>query len=409
MKLIKIGILTKPYTSWAGGMDFITDIASSIFDSSNNQSYEINLFVPKNDLIRLIKKYINIFKLLLNLFLKKKPISTTWEKFDQKYIENIFPNLQKNRIVLHKYWGLLDLSHAKNNNYDLILPLMSPPPKNYPVAWIGYLYDFQHKYYPHFFTKEEINKRNKEFSNLLNSAEHLITQAKCVKNDAEKFFKNFKAQIHVLPFAPFLKNEWLLDNRDLRLKYFIEKPYFIICNQFWKHKNHKIAFEAFERLLNKKGRNFQLVCTGSTEDLRDQKYYIYLKKLIEELNIKNNVKILGYIPKLDQISLIKKSISLIQPTLFEGNPGGGAGYDAISLGHPIIISNIPVNREIEENEPNVFFFKPHDSLDLLSKMLIAINLKYKKPENSFLTKKSLDRKNKCGAKILSIIKLALNK
>jgi glycosyltransferase involved in cell wall biosynthesis len=407
---MRIGILTKAFSAWAGGIDFIKDIALCTFETNAKHFYEIVLFIPRDDNIRLFKKYLNIFKYFLNTFFKLKiPINRTWEKFDQKYLENMLPNLSKNKIVLHSYWRSLDLAFAKNNNYDLIFPLISPPPINYPVAWIGYLYDFQHKYYPQFFKKKEIDQRNKDFYNLLNRADHLITQAKSVKADAEKFFKKFNAQIHVLPFAPFLKNEWLIDNRDLSSKYFINKPYFIICNQFWKHKNHKIAFEAFKQLLDLKGRNYELVCTGNKEDIRDPKYYIYLEKYLEQLNIKNDVKILGYIPKLDQISLIKKSISLIQPTLFEGNPGGGSGYDAISLGHPLIISNIPVNLEIENSEENIFFFEPNDSLDLLKKMLISINLNYKKPNYNILIKKSLDRKKECGEKIISIINLALAK
>ena len=44
---------------------------------------------------------------------------------------------------------------------------------------------------------------------------------------------------------------------------------------------------------------------------------------------------------------MKESIAVIQPTLFEGGPGGGSIYDAISLGVPAIISDIPVNREID--------------------------------------------------------------
>lgn len=61
-----------------------------------------------------------------------------------------------------------------------------------------------------------------------------------------------------------------------------------------------------------------------------------------------------YIAKLDQIALLKKSIAVIQPTLFEGGPGGGASYDAISLGKPLIVSDIKVNQEIEQSE-RVFF------------------------------------------------------
>ena len=62
----------------------------------------------------------------------------------------------------------------------------------------------------------------------------------------------------------------------------------------------------------------------SAQDNHDSQFpqhYTNLLDLLEKLDIQSDVKILGHIPKLDQISLLKKSISLIQPTLFEGGPG----------------------------------------------------------------------------------------
>lgn len=45
--------------------------------------------------------------------------------------------------------------------------------------------------------------------------------------------------------------------------------------------------------------------------------------LAKKLGIESKIKILGHIPKLEQIELIKNCIAVIQPTLFEGGPGGG--------------------------------------------------------------------------------------
>ena len=50
---------------------------------------------------------------------------------------------------------------------------------------------------------------------------------------------------------------------------------------------------------------------------------------------------------------------MLQPTLFEGGPGGGAVYDAVSLGVPSIVSDIPVNREI--NVGDCQFFAPSNA------------------------------------------------
>ena len=159
------------------------------------------------------------------------------------------------------------------------------------------------------------------FSLMLREANHIIVNANSVKVDAENFMPSFKAKLHVLPFSPAPRIEWLNDRRDLRQKYEIEKPFFIISNQFWIHKDHSTAFHAFARFLSIVGRKYQLVCTGDRHDMRFPGYYDSILDTIERLNLKADIRILGHIPKLDQIALVKSAICLIQPTLFEGGPG----------------------------------------------------------------------------------------
>ncbi len=71
---------------------------------------------------------------------------------------------------------------------------------------------------------------------------------------------------------------------------------------------------------------------------------------------------------------MKNCIALIQPTLFEGGPGGGSVYNAISVGKKCIVSNIKINKEIVDN--NVLFFKAGNNQNLALKMekLISGNI-----------------------------------
>jgi len=139
-------------------------------------------------------------------------------------------------------------------------------------------------------------------------------------------------------------------------------------------------------------KNFQLVFTGSIMDTRDLKYFKGLIKMLEEFEIKNDVMILVYISKKYQISLLKNSIVAIQPTLFEGGPWGGIEYDSISVGHPIIVSDISVNREI----------------DLLIKMLDLVNRDFKRSSNEILWKKGQTRIKNCSKMLLRIMEESLN-
>ncbi|MGK7630644.1 glycosyltransferase, partial [Salmonella enterica] len=143
----------------------------------------------------------------------------------------------------------------------------------------------------------------------------------------KKFVGDFSANLHALPFSPCPELNWLNDNSDLIDKYAIDKDYFIICNQFWKHKDHSTAFKAFKKYIEINP-DVYLVCTGATQDYRFPGYFDELMCLLKKLGISEKVKILGHIPKLEQIELIKNSIAVIQPTLFEGGPGGGITFDA---------------------------------------------------------------------------------
>jgi glycosyltransferase involved in cell wall biosynthesis len=87
-------------------------------------------------------------------------------------------------------------------------------------------------------------------------------------------------------------------------------------------------------------------------------------------------------------------VALVQPTLFEGTPGGLAVADAVSLGVPVIASDIPVNREISEGE--VSYFKPGSVLDLAEKMELASRRQYQRLPNDELESRSRANLRKLG-------------
>jgi len=65
------------------------------------------------------------------------------------------------------------------------------------------------------------------------------------------------------------------------------------------------------------------------------------------------VHLLGLIPKFDQVQLMRRSIGIVQPSLFEG--WSTLVEDARLLGKSIILSDLPVH--IEQNPPHSAFFE----------------------------------------------------
>ena len=71
---------------------------------------------------------------------------------------------------------------------------------------------------------------------------------------------------------------------------------------------------------------------------------------------------------MDQIQMIKGAVALIQPSLFEGDPGGCSVYNANSLMVPSIMADIRVNNEVEDSEL-IRHFEAKNELDLANKMV----------------------------------------
>ena len=96
----------------------------------------------------------------------------------------------------------------------------------------------------------------------------------------------------------------------------------MICNHFWIHKDHATALRAFAQVVQRpEHSDLNLVMTGATSDFRDPAHFEGIVALIRSLGIESRCRILGLIPKGDQIALLCAARVLIQPTRYEGGPG----------------------------------------------------------------------------------------
>jgi len=404
---MKIAIASHGFAVWGGGIDFVRHIASSVAAASEDHpNLKKLLILPGDDFAVKYKNALYpIREIVRQLFNAEAPTWIMRPHFSESYFRKTFSDLEGNFEVFYSGSTLKSQAlAAKNLSADIMFPCIGVLDAQISLPWIGYIYDFQHRYIPDFFTAQEIQSRNNNFERMLNSASHVIVNAKTVVDDALKFHRNFSAKVHALPFSPCPQKIWLENTLDVREHYGINQPYFMICNQFWKHKDHATAFRAFARYVQGGG-SASLVCTGQTSDYRFPDYFGKLVHLLSELEILPLVKILGHISKEHQISLLKNALAIVQPTLFEGGPGGGASYDAISLGVPVIASDIPVNREMDCGDITYFHVGNDKSL---AEALHAQGSKiYIRPNSVSLWEQGIKRRKQCGQFILNVAKQAV--
>lgn len=226
------------------------------------------------------------------------------------------------------------------------------------IHWFA---DFQHKYYPEYFTEEEQIIRENYFQTVACSSNPLVLSSKDAEVDFRKFYGGGKKNVYVVPFVSYIENEVKCSQEDIELvirKYSLYNiTYVVVMNQFWQHKNHIIVFEAIKKLLEcYPDTKIQFVFTGMMEDYRTPDYIDRLKKLIDNPIIASHIKMLGFISRGEQIAIMKNAAFVIQPSLFEG--WGTVVEDSKVLDKTILLSDIPVHRE-QMNEKCILF-DPHD-------------------------------------------------
>lgn len=224
------------------------------------------------------------------------------------------------------------------------------------IAWIP---DLQHCFLPEFFSRIARVARDKNFPALLRDPNrHVVFSSQCALDDATRAYGAPLAQTHILHFTTVPLPSWFQDPAPFVAKYKLPRSYIILCNQFWIHKDHLTAFRAAAKL-KQEGLTVHLVCTGPTHDNRHPEFFPKLEAQIKELGIEAQVHILGMIPRVDQVCLIRASKAVLQPSKFEG--WSTVIEDARALGKPVIASDFPVH--IEQDAPGSSFFRMGDAED----------------------------------------------
>ena len=339
---------------WGGGIDLLRIILAGL---TMDRRYELYLLVPDNSLLALLRRGSSLGKRALTDKSSWKTVSRASLFVDEAPLIDGLGSYGKIPII---HYGQTEaalqrtLTRAK---IDILMPSGLPLGKAVHTPWIGYLPDLQFKYLPEYFSRRALTAREAHSCAMLRHAKVILVNAKTVALDITRFYPKSAAHVVVMPFTPILDNCAMSTNDpNLDRLYNLPKRFFIVCNQFWKHKDHATAFRALARLHARYGhRDVAMICTGKMEDGRHPDYIAELNTLIDTLGIRSRLHLLGHIPKAHQIQIMSKAVALVQPTLFEGGPGGGATYDSVALGVSGLLSDIPVNREI--SEPVVQFFR----------------------------------------------------
>jgi glycosyltransferase involved in cell wall biosynthesis len=365
-----VGICADVLIGWAGGMDLIAYVTRSL--KAARPRCRLTLLVPVAGPTKQKFTWKSVRYAIKTAFGWQRPAHVQDNAVCEKSSELIRRLRQIDPSLEVRYSAGLDdgLSQAAADlRLDAIYLAMRCPKSRPACALVGYVPDYQHRHLPHLFSAMELAERDHVFGALIAASDAMVMNARAVAEDMRRFTPGRLPELHVLPFSPNLDPEWLQDRPELRSAYAIDGPYFIVCNQFWMHKDHLTAFRALAELAKSRD-DVSLICTGGMTDYRDPTYFGKLEAEAARLGLGSRLRFLGHIPKRAQIELLKHAVALVQPTLFEGGPGGGSTYEAVALGQRVLLSDLPVNLEVDGGD--VRFFPKGDHVALAQLMKEAL-------------------------------------
>jgi glycosyltransferase involved in cell wall biosynthesis len=325
-------------------MDYVINAVNALSYLSDEEQPEIEIIVSCDVNLTELKDRINYKRYKFYTISKDGRASIgNWlaNKLRWKYIYP-FP---KGRVYDRIFYGLND---------------------NRKVYWIP---DFQEEYFSHLFGGDVVEKRRKMRSALAKQTKSVVVfSSQNAHSDFIKFYgPKIQSKTKVLHFANPDKWSFTDDfSKRTLIKFNLDSNNFFICpNQMWEHKNHKVVFEAL-RLALKTNKHLKIAFCGKEHDPRNPSFVEELKKGANDLVEAGSICFLGFLPKEEQMCLIKESIALLQPSKFEG--WSTTIEDGISLGKRLIASNLAVN--IEQLGDKGYFFNPEDSADLAEHLLL---------------------------------------
>jgi glycosyltransferase involved in cell wall biosynthesis len=243
------------------------------------------------------------------------------------------------------------------------------------IEWIP---DLQHRHLPAFFSDVERRTRDRHYRRAIRSSAALVVSSHAALNDLREFDPAAAEKSHVLQFVAHPDVHATRTVRhELELKYQIRGEYFHLPNQFWAHKNHRIVVEALG-LLKTSGLNPLVLCTGLTVDHKRPEFFESLMSFARAMRVEDQFRPLGVVPREDLYGLMEHSVSVINPSFFEG--WSSTVEEAKALGKRIILSKLPVH--IEQAPRRGTYFDPSDAPALASHMRAAIEQAQREEEST---------------------------
>lgn len=225
------------------------------------------------------------------------------------------------------------------------------------IAWIP---DFQHKVLPHLFGRSAWWKREIGFRAQMAGGRTIMLSSDDARHACERYYPSTRGRTRTVHFAvPPSAETAYAEARAVADSYGLPEQFFYMPNQFWRHKNHGLVLDALN-ILRQRGRQVVVAASGKQADPRAPDYFPAFRTRLDQAGLADSFRLLGMVPYPHLVLLMRASIALLNPSLFEG--WSTTVEEARSMGIPMLLSDLEVHREQMGND--VQYFERHSAQSL---------------------------------------------
>lgn len=314
--------------SWTGGINFLRNLVSALTELPG-RPLEAVLFVgPDTPAASLAE---------LAPFLAQPPVVVPgWARDRATRRRRLWHSavLQSDTVSLQAFAAeRIDVVFVHAAWYGLRFPMPT-------LAWIA---DFQHRHLPQLFSFGNRMRRDLGYAALSRCVDKVMLSSEDARRDGERFYPAMRGKTSVLPFAVRIDPQVMRDDPGaVAQRHGLPRRFFYMPNQLWRHKNHLNVLEAL-RLLNQRGISVVVAASGNPADGRNPAHPQRVLALAKEYGLHESFRFLGLIPYADLMPLMRASLAVVNPSLFEG--WSTPVEEAKALGVPLLLSDLAVHRE----------------------------------------------------------------
>jgi glycosyltransferase involved in cell wall biosynthesis len=194
------------------------------------------------------------------------------------------------------------------------------------------------------------------FEKSLKTADHVITVSEAMRDEILTLYPSLQISVIYNGLdANIYDQVFENDMAEVRIKYELPDEFILAVGHFEKRKNYLRLIEAIS-LLRDRGRPSNLIIVGNNSGERQK-----IIELVQSKGLSSYVTLLSGLSDLEVRCFYKLCQLFVFPSSYEGF--GIPILEAMAAKCPMVLSDIPVFREITQNM-GVYF--PHDNVELMA-------------------------------------------